>query len=146
MTATYQREHVPVAWPEISELTRLNHAETNLFGDELRIDPERYAQMEEDGIYRVFTIRKAGELVGYCGFVIYNPLHHIHAKHACQDVLFIKKGHRGHAVRFVSYCDGELRKLGVQIVLQHSPKSKDWSPVLKRLDYQELETTYFRRL
>jgi hypothetical protein len=143
---SYQREFVPQSWPEISELVNENHEETPLFGEELRIDPERYAQMEEDGIYRVFTMRRDGVLVGYCGFVIFRPFHHAHMIHASQDVIFIKKGHRGHAGRFVSYCDGELKKLGVQIVLQHSPVTNDWSPVLKRLGYKEIETSYFRRL
>jgi hypothetical protein len=143
---TYQKEFFTVILPEVQPLNELNHQEVPLFGAKLEIDVGCLMQMEEDGIYKVFTMRKNGELVGYCAFVLYHHPHHARLKVGDQDVIFIKKGCRGHASKFVQYCEKELKDMGVHITFQHSPKSKPWGKVLERIGYEELETTYFRRL
>jgi hypothetical protein len=143
---SYQQETLQDKWPEVYPLNLENNDETNLFHEPLELDFEHMKQMEDAGALKLFTIRKDGVLVGYCLFYLYFHNHHKSMLTANQDVIFIKNGSRGHASRFVQYCDGELKKLGVKAVLQHSPAMKDWSPVLKRIGYTELETTYLRRL
>ena len=123
-----------------------NNRETNLFGEPLNLDLIQLCRLQDAGMLRIYSMRKSSELVGYCMFIVYNHVHHSHLKVANQDVIFIKKGHRGHASKFVQYCDGELKKIGVEVVLQHSPAINEWNAVLERIGYSKLETTYQRRL
>lgn len=142
----YAIERLMSIWSEIQELILANKAETDLFGEPLRLDVESLMRLDEDGYLKIFTMRHQGILVGYCSFVLYFHLHHSHMMIANQDVIYIKKGHRLHASRFVRYCDRELKIFGVSMVFQHSPAMNDWGPVLERIGYKELETTYFRRI
>lgn len=142
----YGQEHFADIWPDILDLTKLNGTASDLFDFPVEIDVETILQMESDGMYKVFTMRVDTELVGHCHFMIYNHTHHLSMKVANQDVIFVKNGHRRHATNFVQYCDSELRKLGVHVVLQHSTRVKEWGPVLERIGYEKLETTYSRRL
>ena len=143
---TYQEEKISDILEEVRPLTVMNHQDTDLFGEPLDVDMPVLLQMEEMGMVRVYTMRKSGELVGYYQVMIYMHLHHKTFLIANQDTIFIKKGHRGHASKFVQYCDGELKKLGVRVVLQHSPVTNDWRKVLERIGYSELQTTFQRRL
>ncbi len=146
MGIKFQREFFSEMYYEMAPLNELHHAEINLFGDPLDVDINTYIQCETDGIFRLYSMRIDNELVGYSGFFIYHHPHHAKIKHASQDVLFIRQDKRGHGTIFIRYCEGELKKLGVDVVLQHVPKINDWSKVLERMDYTELETTYFRRI
>ena len=143
---TYQQERFATVWPELHPMLVANHAETDLFGHPLEVDAEGYTEMDEAGSYRPYTLRRNGELVGYCGFVLYSHPHHVSKVHACQDALYVRKSHRSKVLRFIAYCDSKLREAGVNVVIQHCPTRNDWSPVLKRLGYEALETSYFRRL
>lgn len=142
----FQREHFSELWEEMEPLNKKHHEEINLFNDPLEIDLETYIRSEEDGVFRIYTMRIDNELVGYSGYFIYRHPHHARSIHASQDVLFIRQDKRGHGIKFIRYCEGELKKLGVSIVLQHVPLINDWSAVLIRMGYQQLETTYFRRV
>ena len=95
-----------------------------------------------------YRIKKEGQdrLAGYAGFFIYQSMQHKTSIHAKQDILFIEKKSRGHGKEFIKYCDEMLKKIGIDEVLHSVPKSKDWSPILKRIGYKELETTYRRSL
>jgi hypothetical protein len=142
----YQAESVIEAWPELRELCEANHQEVNLFNEPLEINTGAMSDMNADGALRLFTMRKDGSLVGYCAFFLYFHLHHIRLLVANQDVIYVKKECRGRATEFLRFCDLELKKLKVNLVFQHSPAIKDWSAVLIRNGYRELETTYYRRL
>lgn len=143
---TYQRERWAEFYPDADELFRINNAETNLFGLELEVDERAYEISEKMGNLIIFTMRDQSELVGYCAFIVYPHSHHRSSLHAHQDVLYIKEGKRGKCLPFLNYCDGELKKSGVNFIHQSAPAINDWSPVLKRMGYVKMETIYVRSL
>lgn len=143
---SFHSEYFVEAFNDIKWLLQFHFEEVPQFSGPLELDVSTYLQMEEDGIYKLYTVRCDGKLVGYAGFVLYRNLHHASQVHASQDVLFIKKSHRGHGSKFIRYCEQSLKAAGVHVILQHVPVTKDWSKILTRSGYKELETTYFKEL
>lgn len=142
----FREETFLQVYPEAHDLFRSHREEVNLFDLPLDIDWRTYSSLSDAGFYKVYTYREAGELKGYCGMFLFNHSHHKTSLQAKQDVLFIKKERRGKGLSFLTYCELELKKLGVQIIHQCVPASNDWSKVLLRKGYQELETIYIKEL
>lgn len=123
-----------------------HNKEINLFDEALHIDNELYNEQHDLGYLRIYTIRSGHELIGYCAFFLFFHTHHKTCLHAKQDVLYIKKENRGRCLPFLTFCDSELKELGVKVIHQCVPAQNDFSKMLKRLDYKELETIYIRRM
>lgn len=135
---------------ESEKLNQENKEEINLFDIPLDIDKDTYRHCFSDKSFVLFEMRKfsdkGSELVGYAAFFMYYHAHHKTRLSAKQDVIFIRKDHRGRGVSFIKYCDKILKKIGVEQVLHSVPEIKDWSLVLKRLGYSKLETIYSKEL
>lgn len=141
-------EKVRAVWPEIYPIFE-KHWEEIAHHKDIPLDPniEIYHKLDDSGAIRVYTAREDGELVGYCVFFIHPNLHYKNSLHANQDVLYIKKEKRGRfGMKFISWCDEQLRKEGVQVISQHVKKAHDFGPLLKRLDYELVDLIYARRL
>lgn len=107
-----------------------------------------YICPEKSGVVRFFTARNdSGSLAGFSLYFV-SPHHHypslIQARH---DLLFIHPDHRGHSgMKFISFCDDELRNVdGVHSICVTVTESRDFSPLLVRLDYKLVERVYVRR-
>ena len=131
---------------EAKELLKLNKEEINLFDKELDLDEDLYLELFDGGVFAPFTMRKDGELVGYCGFFLFMHNHHKTSLQAKQDVLFIHKDHRGYGRSFIKFCDEKLKDIGVEFVHQCVSSHFDWSLVLEKIGYKKLETIYTRNL
>jgi hypothetical protein len=117
----------------------------------LKPDFETYLSMEQAGFIRCFVARETTAdntlaLVGYAVYFVKNNIHYSTSLQAVQDVLFIDKSSRGTGMRFINWCDGELRKEGVQRVIQHVKTFLNFGPLLERLGYLHIENIYARRL
>ena len=134
-------------WPEIYPLFEKHWAEIAHFKDiPLNPDTARYFQLDAAGFMRVFTARAEGKLVGYAVYFVMPHLHFKQSRHATQDVFFIDKEHRGFGMRFLRWCDEELRKEGVQVVANAVSEANDYSLVLRRMGYKRSDQMYVRRL
>ena len=60
----------------------------------LNPDWEKYAQMDQSGLLRIFTARKNNELVGYCVLVVSQSLHYKDHIFANNDVVFVLPEYR----------------------------------------------------
>ena len=111
-------------------------------------DFEKYLGMEKAGLLRCFTVRIAGDLVGYAVFFVHQNLHHSTSLWAVQDVLFLEKSLRRQGIgrEFIDWCDSQLREEGVQMVIHLVRDFADFSPTLKKLGYSRIETAWGRRL
>lgn len=141
---TFQLEDFHLVYPFLLKLLDEHRKEIDLFGLPLDIDAHAYRRGQDHDYFKLFTVRKWGRLIGYCGFWLYPYLHSKTSFHAKADVLFIKKEYRGIGLSFIKYCDQELKKLGVSHILHCVPASNDWSKVLEYLGYDKLETVYTR--
>ena len=131
---------------EGKELFAENNAELDFFGLTVEVNTQLYDKLMQMGALAIYTIRENNRLIGYASFIIQAHLQHVDHLQARQDVLFIKKKHRGHGVKFLLWCENELKEKGISFVFRSVTKFKDWSLILKRLDYEEVETIYMKDL
>ena len=116
--------------------------------DDIPLDPDfdAYLMAHRMGKVRLFTVRDYGELVGYALFFLGN-MQHKAVNTATQNLVFIHPSYRMGMVgyRFIKYFDEQLADEGVSIVYQTVKPAVDYSPLLERLGYEAVETTYVRR-
>ena len=147
--ATFRRENVKDVWPEILPLFE-QHWREIAHDLSIPLDPdyEFYVKADEMGALRVFTAREAGALVGYCVYFVRPNPHYRKHVYAVQDVLFIRKDRRGRfGLKFIDWCDMQLRGQGVNVVTQHVKEAHNFGPALARvLGYELVDHIYVRRL
>lgn len=142
----YQEETFESIYVEALPMFLAHKQEVDLYGLPLDLDLDLYLKTNELGTFKFYTAREEGELIGYSAYFIYMCPHHKTSVQATQDIVYYKKEKRGNGLPFMSYCEGELKKLGVHIIKIGVPASNDWSPILLRKGFSKLETTYVKEL
>jgi hypothetical protein len=113
----------------------------------LNPDYSYYRSMASSGVLRIFTYRRATQLVGYAVFVVRTNPHYRTSLQAHQDILYLDPQTRGiMSMRFIEFCDDALRSEGVQVVYQHSKAAHDFGRLLKHIGYEHVDQIYARRL
>jgi hypothetical protein len=144
----FQRE--PVTIDLINELIPLLVEHNKEVGDTSTIEPniEMFLGLEAAGHLRCFTARidSTDELVGYNVYFVQNSLHKKTSLQALQDVIFIRKGHRGFGLQFISWCDEQLRYDRVNVIYGHVKAAHDFGPMLEKLGYELVDLIYKREL
>lgn len=107
-------------------------------------DRERYKQLEDMGKLRYFTCRKDGQLIGYALFFISRSIQCKAQVQAVCHMVFIKKEHRGEGLPFIQWCERQLES-HVDLIIYTVKPFHDYSPMLKMLGHELLETYYARR-
>lgn len=113
----------------------------------LDVDWRKYEAAEESGKLRIFTVRDAGELVGYaCYFFDRNP-HYRGSLQAVQDVLFLASGYRTRHIgqQLITFADAHMAAEGAQATYQHSKVAHPMDPLLKRLGYEQVDSLWAKR-
>ena len=116
---------------------------------DIPLDPDftQYAALEDAGALRTYIARDAeGGMVGYAVFFVKANIHYKSSIQALQDILYIHPGSRGMGLRFIKWCDDQLRQEGVQVVYHHVKKEHNFGPALERFGYQLIDLIYGRRL
>lgn len=125
------------------------------FYPDVPLEPRRdvYERMDEAGALRIFIARDHGRLVGYVAYIVTPHMHYASMKVAAQDVLFLLPEYRGPGKAgpavgggLIIFSERLLKEEGVQNVTQHVKRALDFSPLLRALGYEEMETTYSKRL
>lgn len=114
----------------------------------LEPDTIHYDTAQKIGILRVYTVRENGRLSGYSVFTVGKNPHYASSTQAKQDILFLSSNLRGgmNGFKFISWCDEQLKKEGVQAVYHHVKKDHNFGPVLERMGYELVDLIYGRRL
>jgi hypothetical protein len=145
---SFQREFIrELNIEEFAPLYDHQNSETGHFKD-MKVEPElaMYQRAEDHGALRLFTVRDNGKLIGYQSFVVTRGRHHAHTMQAQQDLLYISPDRRGFGLKFIKWCDEQLKAEGVHIVHQHVTPFFDFGPMLKRVGYELSHYIYIRRL
>lgn len=142
---TYQREFEFTGFLiEARELFEANNEELDFFNLNVDLNTSLYNNLDRMDVLRVFSVREDNVIIGYSLFIIQPHLQHKTHFQASQDVLYIKKDKRGYGISFIKFCDQALRDEGISFIFRSVPKLKDWSLILKRLEYKEIETIYMK--
>lgn len=144
----FKREQIQLVFEEAVPLLQMHWEEIAHYQD-IKLEPDfgRYTQLEESGAVRCFTARDdANKLIGYSVFFVRENIHYKSSVQAVQDILFIHPGRRGTGMRFVKWCDEQLKNDGVQAVYHHVKAAHNFGPMLERLGYQLVDLIYARRL
>ncbi len=146
----YQIELFGAAQPDLARLCVRHWEEIALNKGAIALDPDwdRYAQLEALGALVLATARAAGELVGYQIFLVTPHLHYRRSLTALSDVVYLAPEHRlGTAgIRLMRCAEAELKRRGVQRVVQNVKLHTDWGRVLERMGYAPIERIYSKLL
>lgn len=145
----FQLERFSDMHGELFPLALEHHKEVS-FNKDLPLDPnfEVYVDLELAGTVKFFTAREEGtdKMVGYSAFFVQPDLHNKTLMTAIQDVIFITKEKRGFGSEFISWCDDQLKSLGVNTVYQHVKHSHNHGQMLERKGYELIDLIYGKRL
>lgn len=145
----FARESSDTVMEEILPLLHEHYAEIAHYQDiPINIDIDAYLRAEAQGILRIYTVRNGIELIGYAIFGVKASIKYSGSLQAKQDVLYLapafRKGRVG--MRFIQWCDTQLRGEGVQVVYQHVKAAHNFGPMLERMGYELIDHIYGRRL
>lgn len=145
---SFMEESLSDVQEEVSDLLHAHWKEVAHYQDiPLDVDWDAYHAADAIGTLRIYTVRTHdGLLVGYSVYFVRANPHYKGSIQAVQDVLFIHPDRRGRGVRFIMWCDEQLRDLGVQAVYHHVKKDHNFGPMLNRIGYELVDLIYARRL
>lgn len=139
----FKRELLFEVMDEVGALLDMHYQELTLHKDVIKLEPQwsQYAALEQMGAFVVFTIREEGELIGYNAFFLNRHIHYGSFLCAQNDVLYLHPEHRRGttALRFLDFCETELKTMGAQKIGYHIKFSLDWRPILHRRGYSDEE-------
>jgi len=134
---------------ELSFLTEMSWKEAACTPDSI-YDPdwEKYTQLNELNLLRLFTVRQHGLLVGYITFIVSPTLHSKNTVHALHDSMFILKLNRknGTAKDLIAYTEGKLKLDGVHTMVMTVMMHRDFSVTLKNLGFKHSEASFIKRI
>lgn len=144
---TFQKETMKTLFSEAKELLKKHYLEIAHYQDiPLDIDEESYQKIEESGALICFTARDPSGIIGYSIYFLKRNIRYQSSIQAVQDVIFVDPEKRGFGMKFIGWCDDELRELGVQAVYHHVKAKHDFGPGLKRMGYELIDIVYGKRL
>lgn len=146
----FQRERVHSLWPELRPLLKQHWREIAHYDDiPLCPDEVKYEALENANLLRIFTVRIAGDLVGYAVCMVGFALHYASSIQAVHDVLWLKPEHRETSLgwQLLKFYQRELKKEGVQVDAQHvKAKHTKLGRLLEGDGYELVDHVYLKRL
>lgn len=146
----YAREVLfPSLWKEIRPLLQRHWSEVALcdvYGP-VDIDENAYRSAEAANMLRVYTARREdGILTGYAVYFVMPNFHYRTKLVAEADVFFlVPEERRGLAgLRLLRFADQELRKEGVNVIVQKVKVAHDCGALFKRLGYSHAENVWMK--
>lgn len=132
---------------ELSFLTELSWKEAACAPD-AAYDPdwEKYTQLNEMNLLRLFTVRMEGLLVGYITFIVGPTLHSKGITHALHDSMYILKHNRkgGTAKDLIIFAEGRFVDEGVNTMVMTVMIHRDFSVTLKQLGFKQSESSFLK--
>ena len=131
---------------EISPLFEKAWEEVDFLADHVELDPDwdLAIKMEEMGMFRTYTMREEGVLVGFTCVIVQPLLHSRSNFHSAVDVAYIDPSHRGSFKSFLRLIESDLKDQGVKTF---SFNLKSWDKTgefLKKEGYTHTENEYMK--
>jgi len=144
----FTRESIAACMVEAKALVEQHYHEIAHYPD-IPLDPDwdTYLKAEHAGAVRAYFVRDDGTLRGYAIFFVRPNMHYKTSLQANQDILYIDRSLRGTTpLRFIKWCDAQLKAEGCQVVYHHVKVAHDFGPILKRMGYEAIDTIWGKRL
>lgn len=110
------------------------------------LDPdwEAYRDLEDRGIYKVFTARVDDELVGYFGVFIVPSMHSKGYVQPMTDAFYLRKANRNSTIgiKLFKFAEKCLKEDGYKSLCVVSTESYPLDKLLNRLGYTKVETRF----
>jgi hypothetical protein len=146
MGALITLESVEQVRAEIYSLLATHWHEVGQDKERMHLDPDwdGYMALERCGQLKVFAARMEGKLVGYATFFTKRHLHYRSIFVAINDLLFLLPAYRKSMTgfRFIADLETLLISEGVKKIFFGVKAWHDFGPVLNRLGYAPIETTW----
>ena len=144
---TYQQEFLSSSEGKDREkLLNAHWEEVALNKDKIKLNPDydRYYELEELGILKIFTVRDSGSLVGYFACFVMPHLHYKDHYFATNDVIYISPEHRRGftALKLIKFAEKCLKEDGVSVIQINTKAHKSFSPLLERMGYKQNDILY----
>lgn len=113
-------------------------------GCDLNPDWDTYRLLEERGLYKVFTARVGGTLVGYFGVFIAPSMHSKGHIMPMADAFYLKKEYRNSriGIRLFKFVEKCMKEDGHKSLCVISTESYPLDKLLNRLKYTKVETRF----
>lgn len=114
---------------------------------EFPLDPDYdlYISLERQGVLHAYTARnEEGKLVGYAVYIVRHHHHYKTILAASCDIIFIEKSYRIKGLKFIQWCDEQLKALGVKVIV-HTLKIESPTGLLERVGYKTNERRLIKR-
>jgi hypothetical protein len=114
----------------------------------LAVDVGRLAALERQGLYRIWTMRRDGLLVGFIEFTLTSPLHHAKTLYAFDGGHFIHPEFRNPFLwcRMWRKALDALAGIGVKMVIAHDNPLRPMTPAFHRLGFWPAGRMYAKEL
>ena len=144
---TYTTENVEENLSALKMLAKLHYKEVAPYDDiPLDVNWGRLIRLEKAGILKFYAMKDGAIILGYAMFTVGTSTEYQTSLQASLTNIFIHPQWRGRGFRFISWCDAQLKNLGVQVVYHHVKSKNDYGVLLKRLGYDIMNIEYSKRL
>lgn len=141
---TYQCERLQDIIEEVRPLWIAHYEETEGYREQvLRPDEPQFFRIEDAGMWRQFTARDHGKLVGHLGYIVHQDRHNS-TKCATEDFFYFLPSHRKglNAVSFLRYVIQSLKMEGCEQIGMSSKLTHDIDVLLRRVGFQQVAKFY----
>ncbi len=143
---TFQEESFSDVIKDIKPLLEKHWEEIALNKDKINLNPdyEKYEELSDMGLIRIFTARDEAELVGYFAVTVTPNLHYKDHKYAINDVIYLEQNLRGLGVgkRLISFAEDGLKEAGVSVLVVNTKVHQPFDILMEKLDYTLQERVY----
>lgn len=143
---TYQVETFEQCIEDIKPLLKAHYREICSHPELLVLDPDydRYRQIEDAGMLRIFTARMGAELIGYFISVVMPHIHYRQTVYAHNDILYLDPAHRGGRTGYKLFVEAirDLKRGGADVVVIHMKTAHPFRPLLSRLGFSLTEENW----
>lgn len=143
---TYQEEMFEDIIDEIKPILDIHWSELANHKDTrpLDVDYGSYINLNKMGVWKVFTVRDEGELIGYLSFVFGQNYHYKNWKYATNDVYYLKKEYRKQGIGFKMFEETEqwLKDQNVKSAVFQEKLDHPHTKLFDDLGYTPIERNY----
>lgn len=142
----FQEEKLDDILEEIKPILDVHWEEIALNRDKIKLNPDydKYRELNNNGMVKIFTARDDGKMVGYFVVTINHHLHYKDHKFAINDIIYLKKELRalGIGKTLIQFVEGKLAEDGVSVLTINTKIHQPFDGLMENLGYSCIERIY----